>query len=507
MKKSVILLGALLVIAISFSYITFAAGPLQQLDSIITSINPNPDLNSEMISQSPAMWTFATFAIVFSIVFAAAVMLPFLQGNKRIAAVIAAVLAFIAIFAPGAMRLISIVGYWGMIALVISAIILLLIAGLRGMRGPGGLGFGGGGAYPHMQPERYPQNRREPYQYRDYRGHPYAERERMPRYREHFYPGEPHFPPPATHHPGEHPGEGPGTGRGPREEEEEIEEERRHPGRHPELTGPAERRTLALPPPQQIRIINDTDENGRVPPRDERALIEHARGQNFPVPLQRLIQEYVQRKQLTGNQAAALLQDMMHQGLQEQDLRFLMELHQRSVNHDFRDMLKDYCKRRKRILDQIREDVNRVRRSIDYRNVTKTDYSAIQRKHLPALFVRLDQAKQNNERGLNLATLIMERFLPNTRERGIAEEFIRECNKSIGIDNNNKAQIKAEIEKIIKKGYHDSKSQWITYSVQKEEGFIRNFDEMLTYILKFVKEEEDIITRWMKYSKDSVYLK
>jgi polyhydroxyalkanoate synthesis regulator phasin len=223
------------------------------------------------------------------------------------------------------------------------------------------------------------------------------------------------------------------------------------------------------------------------------------------VPLQRLIQEYVRRKELTGEQAAALLQGMMHQGLQHEDIKFLIEVHQKSADHDLREMIKDYCIRRKRILGMMIEDVKRVRRSINYNDVTKTDYYAIKRHHLPALFTRLDQANQNNQRSLNIAIAIRERFFPNTKERGIAEEFIRECNESIGIDNNNKAEIEAEIEKIIKKGYHDSRRQWIAYSVQKEQEFIRKLDEPLRYVLQFVREEENKLARWMRYYKEGVY--
>jgi hypothetical protein len=135
-KKAGFLIMLILALSICSYVVLAASNPLEKVNELVLSINPNPDLELDIVSDNPALWTFAVFTIVFAIVYAASAMLPIFKDNRGPRVTFCVVLGLISVVAPGAIRWISQLGSYAIVALVLVAMALIFLGGAKGLKGP-----------------------------------------------------------------------------------------------------------------------------------------------------------------------------------------------------------------------------------------------------------------------------------------------------------------------------------------------------------------------------------
>ena len=137
-------------LVLTFLPVAFAASNniLSPVDDLMLQIIPNQDIRLPNVRDNVSLYIFATFAIIYAIVFASTGLVPLFQNERGARIAIAVAFSIMGVLFPGAIRLIASLTPVITIILVMFAVIMIMVTGFKGF------GTGAGALPAEWQRER-----------------------------------------------------------------------------------------------------------------------------------------------------------------------------------------------------------------------------------------------------------------------------------------------------------------------------------------------------------------
>lgn len=140
-KRAVCIIFISVFLVLTFLPVVFAAGNnvFTPLDDLFTQIIPNQDIRLPNVRDNVTLYIFATFTIVYAIIFASTGLIPLFQNERGARIAVAVALAIMSVLFPGAIRLISTLGPPLIMILAVVAVFMIVWTGVRGFTGGAGV--------------------------------------------------------------------------------------------------------------------------------------------------------------------------------------------------------------------------------------------------------------------------------------------------------------------------------------------------------------------------------
>jgi hypothetical protein len=149
-KRAVCMIFISVFLVLTFIPVVFAASNniLSPVDDLMLQIIPNQDIRLPNVRDNVSLYIFATFAIIYAIVFASTGMVPLFQNERGARIAVAIAFAIMGVLFPGAIRLIASLTPVITIILVMFAVVMIMVTGFKGF------GTGAGALPAEWQRER-----------------------------------------------------------------------------------------------------------------------------------------------------------------------------------------------------------------------------------------------------------------------------------------------------------------------------------------------------------------